>query len=557
MIEECVNMKKIYFLTTFVILLLVSFLGITYSFEYEQKESLIFELIGPSTLYMDVNTKYVEYGIKVLYNNVDISDKVKIDISDVDTNTLGEYKVKYAVNIEDRYEYIYREIVVIDKKAPVIELLGGEQVSILIDGNYQEYGFIVSDNYDEIDEDEVSVEGSVDTSKEGTYKLTYKVKDNSGNIGMTTRDVIVKKTIISVDNGRENIFTPTSYNVTKYSNTIVKNNFNSNGIYYEGYVKNKSDSYRIRLKNRENSMEYVYNMSVMKDNYYSGNMDLTLVRNGVYDVYIVGNEEEKLLNKLSVLFKIVRSKVGNKLVTVSYVDDSVTIEIEDFKYEYDIVIDPGHGGTDIGASNGIMLEKDINLKISKYEKCRYESMGYKVYMVRNDDTYGEMLGDNNLDRLDRRALTIGYYGAVSRVSYSNHHNGSVNLGDHGFEIITSNQATLDDLVVEVSLYNKFKKLYNINDDAKRLYSKDYDTQRLLNKLDGSNNSNMNFYAVIRIPYELFSVNNTIYEPIYMSNSNDFNWYYTGGNWIKVSEIKIEEYINYLGGTYKKDNSMCL
>jgi len=359
MIEECVNMKKIYFLTTFVILLLVSFLGITYSFEYEQKESLIFELIGPSTLYMDVNTKYVEYGIKVLYNNVDISDKVKIDISDVDTNTLGEYKVKYAVNIEDRYEYIYREIVVIDKKAPVIELLGGEQVSILIDGNYQEYGFIVSDNYDEIDEDEVSVEGSVDTSKEGTYKLTYKVKDNSGNIGMTTRDVIVKKTIISVDNGRENIFTPTSYNVTKYSNTIVKNNFNSNGIYYEGYVKNKSDSYRIRLKNRENSMEYVYNMSVMKDNYYSGNMDLTLVRNGVYDVYIVGNEEEKLLNKLSVLFKIVRSKVGNKLVTVSYVDDSVTIEIEDFKYEYDIVIDPGHGGTDIGASNGIMLEKDI------------------------------------------------------------------------------------------------------------------------------------------------------------------------------------------------------
>ena len=45
--------------------------------------------------------------------------------------------------------------------------------------------------------------------------------------------------------------------------------------------------------------------------------------------------------------------------------------------------------------------------------------------------------------------------------------------------------------------------------------------------------------------------------IFLSNSSDFNWYYTGGNWIKVSEIKIEEYVNYLGGTYKSDNSMCL
>ena len=66
-------MKKIYVLITVIILLLVSFLDITYSFEYDQNESLTFELIGPSTLYMDVKTKYKEYGIKVIYNGVDIS----------------------------------------------------------------------------------------------------------------------------------------------------------------------------------------------------------------------------------------------------------------------------------------------------------------------------------------------------------------------------------------------------------------------------------------------------------------------------------------------------
>ena len=29
------------------------------------------------------------------------------------------------------------------------------------------------------------------------------------------------------------------------------------------------------------------------------------------------------------------------------------------------------------------------------------------------------------------------------------------------------------------------------------------------------------------------------------------------NWIKVSEMKIQEYVNFLGGTYNSDNKKCL
>ena len=43
----------------------------------------------------------------------------------------------------------------------------------------------------------------------------------------------------------------------------------------------------------------------------------------------------------------------------------------------------------------------------------------------------------------------------------------------------------------------------------------------------------------------------------MTNASDFNWYYASRNWIKVSEIKIKEYVNSIGGVYKSDNSKCL
>mgnify|MGYP007070300556 CR=1 FL=1 len=70
-------MKKIYIMSILLIVLIVSFLGITYSFSYEQDYSLDFSLIGPSPLYVDVNSKYEEYGIVLKENGNDIS-KTKV-----------------------------------------------------------------------------------------------------------------------------------------------------------------------------------------------------------------------------------------------------------------------------------------------------------------------------------------------------------------------------------------------------------------------------------------------------------------------------------------------
>ena len=70
-----------------------------------------------------------------------------------------------------------------------------------------------------------------------------------------------------------------------------------------------------------------------------------------------------------------------------------------------IVIDPGHGGKDIGAkSRRGLLEKDVNLKISKRLKKILESRyGYQVILTRTDDTFipleerGKIANDSDAD----------------------------------------------------------------------------------------------------------------------------------------------------------------
>ncbi len=52
-----------------------------------------------------------------------------------------------------------------------------------------------------------------------------------------------------------------------------------------------------------------------------------------------------------------------------------------------IIIDPGHGGKDVGAVGSRSLEKDINLKESIMLKNMLEKEGYEVKLTRSTDKY--------------------------------------------------------------------------------------------------------------------------------------------------------------------------
>lgn len=549
-------MRRILLSFVTVLVVLVSLLGFTYSYEFNEDNVVKFSLIGPATLYLEVYDEYEEYGITCKYGNEDISDDIIIDNSSVDTSKLGDYKVKYSININDREEYVYRIVKVLDSTKPELTLKGDSNQTVLVDGTYVEFGYNSIDNFDGDITDKVLVNGSVDTSKIGEYDITYTSTDSSENSVSLVRKVKVIKPIITIENFESNIVTSSSYNVDRYSNTVIKNNFTNDGVYYEGYVKKNSDTYKIKFKNITNKEEYIFNMNKTRSNYYSGNMNLTTIPYGTYDVYVVTDTEERLHNGLSNLTRIVRSKIGDKLITFTYTDNNVRVLVEKFKYEYDFVIDPGHGGSEIGAANGVIEEKNMNLKQSLYEKCRYESMGFKVYLTRYNDTYGELLGNKNMVDLQRRAITTGYYGSVAKVAYSNHHNAVANPNARGFEFLVANDIDQEHLSVNKELYYKYLKYYNL-EESRRIYSRNLDNGEILDKTNNQIYPYQNYYAMIRIPYELFNVYVTIYEPIYISNTWEFNWYWINKKVIDITEIKIETYVKYLGGTYNSDNSSCI
>lgn len=184
-------MKKLYIILGFVVLLLMSFLGITYSYEYNNNSLLKFELVGESEISINLGDTYVEKGIKVYDGVSDISDLVLIDSSMLDTNKVGKYKIKYEVNFAGIREYIYRTINVIDNEPPVIRLFGGEVIYVKLGEDYIEPGYEVIDNGIIGLNSDVVIENNINIYELGEYEIKYIIVDNSGNEAFAIRRIIV------------------------------------------------------------------------------------------------------------------------------------------------------------------------------------------------------------------------------------------------------------------------------------------------------------------------------------------------------------------------------
>ena len=105
-----------------------------------------------------------------------------------------------------------------------------------------------------------------------------------------------------------------------------------------------------------------------------------------------------------------------------------------------VIIDPGHGGTDSGATGNNLLEKDYNLLISKYMYDRFKQLGIPVAITRESDT--------TLSPTDRVNTILNKFGNSSDVILiSNHVNSG---GGEGAEVIYAlrNRDTLARRILE-------------------------------------------------------------------------------------------------------------
>ena len=78
-----------------------------------------------------------------------------------------------------------------------------------------------------------------------------------------------------------------------------------------------------------------------------------------------------------------------------------------------VVIDPGHGGEDPGASANGIIEKDYTLKISQYMADRLNDLGIENALTRNNDL--------SLDATNRPKKAQSLFGSGSDVILVSNH----------------------------------------------------------------------------------------------------------------------------------------
>lgn len=104
-----------------------------------------------------------------------------------------------------------------------------------------------------------------------------------------------------------------------------------------------------------------------------------------------------------------------------------------------IIIDAGHGGQDGGAVCNGVLEKDINLPISRDTADLVKLLGFEVMMTREDDNFITDKGSNVKERKlnDMKARLELYNSDESNVIISIHQNKFSDSKAHGSQIFYS------------------------------------------------------------------------------------------------------------------------
>ena len=264
------------------------------------------------------------------------------------------------------------------------------------------------------------------TEEETFYIEKYTIFGTHFNISGCINKTIGNDLELVLKNTKEEIVIESNFNIEDNKTCFILSDKNNEGINLDELKLGK------------------YTLLVKEKNKYYSLKNNTDYKNLEYYTITKNNKN----NKININF--------NKYKQKNYLEIDIIKSILP-KDVYDITIDPGHGGNDIGASYKLKgktyTEADLTLKISLLLKEELERLGLKVKLTRDNDIYLDSYGDNG------RAVIPNE--ASSKYSLSLHLNsaeGTMRYG--GVEVYTPNDINyefasyLADNISEIVNYSK-------------------------------------------------------------------------------------------------------
>ena len=147
---------------------------------------LSLKLKGDEEITVVIGNQYTDAGVEASYFGQDLQAEVVVD-GNIDVQNVNEYKLEYILTKGLTRRTVSRTVKVVDKLSPEITLKGEKEYT-LCGREFVEPGFTAIDDYDGDITDNVEVIKASD-------KITYKVKDRSGNETIVTRKLNSKDNI--------------------------------------------------------------------------------------------------------------------------------------------------------------------------------------------------------------------------------------------------------------------------------------------------------------------------------------------------------------------------
>ena len=193
---------------------------------HTQKTKVTFQAAAPVEQSIEQGYTWDDPGVVITVkdkakNSRKWMKKIKTE-GEVDSNTAGDYTIKYTLDLKFADYEATRTVHVTPAEPPVIKLNGNTTIDLKKGESYEEPGFSTTDNTDGDLTGATKVSGTVDTDTIGTYAIKYTATDQAGNVGEATRvvNVLTDKTgagviYLTFDDGPSDTVTPQVLDILK------------------------------------------------------------------------------------------------------------------------------------------------------------------------------------------------------------------------------------------------------------------------------------------------------------------------------------------------------